>query len=289
MAAALGTNFKHGFGSTSTVDHFLEVISDTVKLTRPILHNAGMIGTRSQRAERAREGPRSVAGTISFNPDPVTLDAFLPYIMGGSESADVFALTDSLPSFYWAADREVKVPVYSGCTVNRAVISASRGGYVQIDADIIGIDETVGNAASFPAISLDVTTAPYVFTDAAVTVGGTSYSVDQFSVTVDNQLEVQFFNSLTATRINPTGREVSVSLTLPYGDASAAYGPAVTGVAVVITLTNGSKSLTLSMGSVQFTKESAVANGRGEAFLILNGIARRSGSTLELVTTNDPT
>ncbi len=287
MAAALGTSSKCGFGSSSTVDKFLEVLSESVRLTRPILYNGGMVGSRSQPAERTREGQRQVAGSISCTPSPVELDGLLEYIVGGSESADVFPLAETVSAFYFTADRHAKVFTYSGCKVNRATFSASRGGFLQLDLDILGIDETVGNSGTFPAISLDVASQPYVMTDGALTVGGTTYTFDQFSITIDNQLEVQHFNSLTPTRISATGREVSWNVVTPYGDATAAYGTAVGGVAFVATFTNGNRSISFSSNKVQVQKESPVPGGRGEIFLSLAGVARKDGSTAELVITSD--
>lgn len=292
MAAALGTSSKLGIGTSSTVDKFIEILSESVRLTRPILYNGGLVGSRSAPSERTREGPRSVQGGFSCTPSPVELDALLPYITGGTDSTDVFALEETLPAAYITVDRHAKVFTYDGCKVNTATFSASRGGgFLQLDTDWLGIDESVGNSGTFPAITVDLTTQPYVFTDSsgAITVGGSAYSVDQFSLSINNMLEAQFFNRLTASRINETGREVTWTLTVPYGDTTAIYGPSVAGVACVATFTNGTKSIIFSSSKVQFYKESPVVNGRGEIMMQLQGVARKDGSTKELVITSDPT
>lgn len=287
MAAALGTSSKLGYGATSTVSNFLEITGESIKLVRPILYNGAIIGTRSQVSERTREGPRSVSGGISCTPSPVELDGLLEYITGSAESTDVFALAETVGSFYIAVDRHVKVPVYSGCKVNTATFSASLQGFLQLDMDILGIDESVGAAGSFPAISLDVASKPYVMTDLAVVVNSVTVAVDQISISINHMLEAKYFNSLTATRINETGREVTWSLMVPYGDNVAAYGLDVAGVACTATFTNDNRSILFSSSKVQFVKESAVVNGRGELMLPLTGVARKNGSTMELVITND--
>ena len=290
MSAATGVASKLGFGSSSTVDNFLEILNESLRLTRPILYNGGIVGSRSQPSERTREGPRSVAGGISCTPSPIELDALLPYIVGGSESVDVFPLAETVPSAYITVDRGPKVFTYSGCKVNTATFSASRGGgFLQLDTNWLGIDESVGNSGTFPSLSVDVVSQPYVFTDSdgAVTISSTAYKVDSISISIYNMLEPQWFNSLTAARINETGREVTWTLTVPYGDSSAIYGTSVAGVACVATFTNGNRSIAFSSTKVQFTKESPVVTSRGEVMMQLTGIARKDGSTPELVITSD--
>lgn len=287
MAYGGGVFGKAGFGSSSTVDKFLEILSENVRLVRPILYNGGIVGSRSQPGERTREGQRSISGSVTCTPSPVELDALLPYIVGGSESTDVFPLAETLPAAYWAFDRHTKVYVYSGVKVSRATFSASRGGFLSLSLDLIGIDETEGNAGTFPAITVDLASQPYVMTDGALTVNSVVTQFDDWSLTIDNQLEVQHFNSLAATRINETGREVSCGITVPHGDAAAAYGLAVGGVAISTVFTNGGRSITFSTSKVQVQKESPVISGRGEIFLAVNGIARKNGSTNELVVTSD--
>lgn len=289
MAAALGTLCKYGFGSTSTVDKFLEVISESVQLRRGIRYNGGMVGTRSQPSERTREGPRMVSGSISCTPSPIELDGLLPLILGGAESADVFPLAETLPPWYFTADRDEKVCTYGEMAVNAGSFSANAGGFLELNLDVMGQDETVANAGTFPAIALDIVSKPYVSEDGALTIGGTTTAYASVSLSVNNMLESQTFNSLTPARFNATGREINWNISIPYGDYTALYGPAVAGVAVVWTLTQGARSIIFSSNKVQFDKVSPSPSGRGEIFMQLSGTARKDGSTLELVTTADST
>ena len=102
-------------------------------------------------------------------------------------------------------------------------------------------------------------------------------------------LKPEWFNSLTITRINEEGRECTWSLSAPYGDTSALYGLSVAGVGTSIVFTNGARSLTIASTKVQYTKESATGGGREEILLPLNGVARKDGSTAEVIFTLDET
>jgi hypothetical protein len=289
MAAALGTNVKVGLGSTSTVDQPVEVLSESIALQEQFIDPAGLRGTRSHPSERVRRGTRQVAGTIVACPTPLEWDYWLPKIAGGTKTVNTIDLAETLPSFYVAVDRQVKVPVYSGCVVSRATLSAAVGGPLQLSVDILGIDESVGAAASFPSLSFDVTGGPYVLSDLALSVGGTTYQCFSFELTVDNVLQPEWFNSEAITRISATDRAVGVVIDAPYGDASALHGTALAGVALSAVFTNSTRSLTITAPAVQAPRNSATSAGRGEIMLRWAGVARKSGSTAECSFVNDST
>lgn len=289
MSGAYGTNVRVGLGSTATVDQPLEVLSESIALVETFLDPAGMRGTRSHSAERVRRGTRSVAGQIVCQPTPLELDYLLPKIAGGTKASNTIALAETLPSFYVAVDRQAKVPVYSGCVVGAATLRAAVGSPLEVTLSVLGIDETVGNAGTFPALTFDVSGGPYVLSDLALTVGGVTYQCSAFEVSIDNALEPQWFNSETITRIGATDRMVGVTLDLPYGDSVALHGSALAGVAVVATLTQATRSLVLTMPAVQAPRNTPVSAGRGEIIHRWAGVARKSGSTAELEFTNDST
>jgi len=78
---------------------------------------------------------------------------------------------------------------------------------------------------------------------------------------------------------------------LPYGDASALYGSAVGGVAVVATFTNGARSLVLSTPKVQVPRTPLPFGARGALNLDWTGTAGGNGTTAgsELAVANDST
>lgn len=290
MADKIGTFDRLGYGASSpaTVEfHFLEGSTLGLNEQPPIDTNA-LRGTRSHTSERVRQGTRRVDGSLVFAPSPVELDTLLYLILGTAEAADLFALAETVPSFYLAADRNGTLYNYSSCKVNRATFEGSEGTPINLAVEVIGTDETI--TGSFASLSADVASQPYVFHDATLSVGGQAYNFRRFALTIDNALEVVYRNSATPTAIHATDRTVSVGLALPLGDASAAYASAVSSaVAVTLTFTNGARSILFSMPACHAPRAPIPFGIRGAIDFDWQGIARRTAASLELVTTSDST
>lgn len=289
MAAAMGPQAKLGLGAANPVTEAFEFLRDTVELEEVIIDASGIRGTRSVPKERSRSSQRMVKGQLVMNPTPVELANILPRILGAAAAGTTFALAETLPSFYMTSDRVTKVHTFSGCVVNKATFKGAVGAPLELTLDIMGVDETLGNPGTFPSLTLDITSPPYILPDLALTIGGPAFTCDQFTLEIDNKLEVRFGNSLTPTAINPTGREITLDTRVPFADAGSLYGTGSSGLAVNATFTNGGVSCLFAMAAVLFPKLSPVVDGRGEIWLPIKGPARKSGSTNELIVTNDST
>lgn len=289
MSAAMGALAQFGMAASGNATELYELVSGDIALQEELFNSAGITGSRSHPSERTRQNTRRVSGSITLNPNSVELDNLLPRILGGTESLDSFPLAETIPTFSCQVDRVTKVFSYSGCVVSRATFRASQGGPLELQLDIEGVDETVGAAGSFPSLSLSQI-GPYIFSDAAITVGGSSYSFRDIEITIDNAVDTErFFNSQTRASIPARDRVVQWTLNGPYGDNSALYSLAVAGVACVATFTNGNRSLSFNSTKVQFPRLSPTLQGKEEIFLPLVGIARRDNTTDEIQTTNDST
>lgn len=289
MSASQGSAAKMGIGTTATVDQAYDFKSESLACNEDFYDPDGIIGSREHLSERVRRNVRSIAGSITLEPNSIELANLLPWILGAAASGTTFALAETLPSRYVSFDRVAKVFVYDGCVVNRATFSASEGGPLSLTLDVIGVDETVNNAGTFPSLTISTAAGPYMMSDLVLSVGGTGYNFREFSLTIDNMLEVRYTNSLTANSITPRNRQTSVTLRTPYGDSTALYGLALAGVAVVATFTNSTLSTVFTMPAVQFPKQSPTVSGKNEIYLPMTGIARKSGSTASLTVTNDST
>lgn len=296
MAPVAGFNAKAGIGATSTVDKPLDFLSETLAANEVVLDRAGLRGTREHPVEVLRLGTRRPGGQLIMQPTAVEWSNLLPWILGTDASGTTYALAETCQARYLTIDRsdgtDGKVFTYDGVKVNRATIRASQGELLTCTLDLEALDETVGNAGTFPAITLDTTTTPFVFSDCAITVGGTTYTSRDFELTIDNKLDVdRFHNSNVRTALIAQDREIMVGLNPGYGDAEALYGTgSVAGAAVVATFTNGAVSLVFSLVKVVFPREKGPnAAGKSEIMLPLRGKAHKSGSTLSLVTTLDST
>lgn len=292
MAASVSALAKMGMGATSPVTQAIEFLNENLQKRGQIIETAGIRGTRSHPKERTREGTYTVDGQITLNPCPDELDFLLPYIVGGSESADDFPLAETLPEMYVTVDRIAKVFTYAGCKVNRATFRGREGQLLELSLELMGKTETEGNSGTFPALTL-TTAAPYIFHDAVMTIEATAYSIFDWELTIDNKLNGQrFTNSQSRTDIPAMDREVMVTVTVPYTSTEAALhdkSSHKTGVAATCVFTNGGKSLTFTTPALQKAAESPTVPGRDQEIkLRLQFTARSSSGTAELTINNDP-
>lgn len=286
-----------GISSNNPVDARFDFRRANIGLVEEHLNTNGIRGTRSPNVARVRQGIRRVQGQLSLQPTAVELAALLPWILGANASGTTYALANVLQKRYVTVARDDgtdgKVFTYDNVAVSRAVFRGQQGMPIDLELDLVGVDETVGNAGTFPSLSIDTTTGPFIFPDStgALSINSTTVGAPEFEVTIDNMFDAErFLNSLTlSTSAGATGRQITVRTRLPYSDAEALYGTGAGGVAVTWTLTNGGTSLAFSFVKVCFPRMQIEVPERGELFVPLQGQAYLSSSTNELVCTLDST
>jgi hypothetical protein len=283
-----------GIDTNATVTLRQDYVHEDVKVQEEFKDTNGLRGTREHDITRVRAGNRRIGGPITMEPTAVEWAALLPWILGGTPSGTTYPLADSAPTGrYVVVDRGAKVFSYNGCQVDRATIRGSEGNALEVTLDVVGIDESVGNSGTFPSLSLDTTTGPFMFTDSsgAVSINSATTNIKNIEIVIDNQIDKgRFYNSQTLVTVQPMDRHITVAFDVPYGDSSALYNTGAGGVAVTATFTNGTVSIAFSFVKVTFPRESPTyVNGRGEVMLRLRGKAYKSSSTLSLVTTLDST
>lgn len=284
MAESIRTFDKLFMSADDSTYYALEFLDgSSLGVVETFLDPAGLRGSRQHDAERVRRIQRFVQGTLVFAPCASELDLLLPPILGAAESNDAFALAETIPYRYFTTSRDGTLHKYQ-VKVNRAVFSFSENSPLTLSMDVIGIDESAGSSRS-ETITDDA--GPYVMSDCALAVGGSSYAFRSGQIEINNFLEVKYNNSLTPSAIHATDLEVRVSLALPYGDASALYGSSIAGVTVVPTFTNGNRSIAFNLAGVATPKQSLPLGGRGARDLPWIGVARRTGSTDCISVTND--
>ena len=230
-----------------------------------------------------------MTGTIEMIPSPEDFALLLPWIMGAVASGTTFALAETLSSRYVCLDKVAKVMTYAGCLVNRATFSGSEGMPIKLSLDIIGTTESVGNAGTFPSVTYN-NTAPFMFSESVLTLVSSARNVKSWSITIDNQLEVSYYNSTTATRILPKDRSVTFQCANPFTSSETdLYDQALAGSAATLVLAYAAYSMTFTFPTLQFPAEGPQVPGRSELALNLNGVARKVSTTSELVVTLDST
>lgn len=269
---ALGVLSKMSIAGTA-----MEFASESVARNEQLLAPNGMVGSRSDPSERTRVGPSSFGGSITLQPSHADLVTLLPYIVGAGS-----VLTETVADFTTIIERGTRIFTYTGCKIASAQFSASVGGFLQLSLQLQALDETVaeGTVSGTPGTGI-----PYLLSDLTLTIASTTYRVNQFSFGLDNGIQAEYFNSLKPIRLNETGRQCQWSLSTPYADGTALYGLSVGGVAVSAAFSNGTNSMTIASTKVQFPRQSPTNQGRGEIFLPLQGVARKDGSTAEVIFT----
>jgi len=270
-----------------------DILSEGVIKSQTLMNTSGLRGTRSNSANRARLGTYSVGGTIMVNPSPNMLDVLLPIILGAAESSDIFAVAEALSVFGIMVDRVGQVHRYSDCKVSRAVFRGSEGSLLELELDVMGKAEVVGE--TFPVdITLGNAAAdqPYTFMDSAsgYIINSVTYPINSFELTIDNLLEARFRNSVTATCITAQDRIVSLRTNHPWTttEAAALYnGTMFPGLAGSLTFTNGGTSLKFDFPNLQSSDQSPSVQGKTEVTYDLDMLALETAATKEIVVTSD--
>lgn len=292
---AIGSQAKMCMDSVLPIDTSsipFEFKSENLRKIQTHVETGGIRGTRSRSKERVRISREAISGTIVMNPSPTELDWILEYICGTAQATDVFALGETVSPFQICIDRITKVFTYNDCRISRATFRASSGGLLELSLDIEGETETIGNSGTFPNLTFDTDTA-YVMSDGALVLAADASAVQfsSFECVIDNMLDTErYMNSVSRAEIPATDRLITLKLGMAYTvDEVDLYNQAVTGGTGSVTFTNGNQSILFSFANLKAPAESPVVGSKGEILLPLNLVAYKSGTTKELIITNDPT
>lgn len=288
--AFMGHQAKLATSSSGAVTEPFVFVSETIQKRGTIVEREGIRGTRSHTSADTRQGPYRVAGRLVLEPTPEDLAVWLPRILGAAASGTTYALAEALPDFNLAVDRGVKVFTYAGCKVDKATFSGSEGGLLRLSLDVVGKTEAVGNADTFPALTL-TNTQPYIFSDLVLTLQAATREVKSFELTIDNRLVTdRFMNSTTVTDIPSADRAITLRTTHAWAtDNAALYEQALAGAAGSMVFTNGGYSTTFGFATLQCPAESPTVADRQEVPLVLSMVARKTAGASELEVTHDST
>ena len=265
-----------------------EFVSIGIKETIPIVEDDGIRGNRSRNMERVALGNISVAGPIVLQPSPAELTAVLPFLLQNSSG---FSLTDQLQNCTVVVTTATSTYTYVG-RFTKGTFSGSPGQKITLTLDFVGKTCVVsaGGAAGTP----DVVQRPYMFYDmgSGLTIASTAYQIDKFELAIDNKIVPTYMSGQTATDLEPTDRVITLSCQsrfvseaslLATGIAGPVIGTPLTGS---IAFTNGSNTLSFTMGALVMVPETVTVPGRQHLRLPLNFHCYKVATTLELVTAN---
>lgn len=300
---AVFSQFKYAIddSSTTTIGDFdsgsfqYEFESESIQRKDTFVEAHGMRGSRSRASTRTRIGSTVVGGQLVLCPTPVELDQWLPRILGGVESTDVFPLAETIPAWSLLADRYTKRFIYDSMYVDRAVFSWQAGGLLKLTINAEGKSETI-SATSFPGTIPVINGGnPYASGDCtfSLSADASAAEIQEIEITIDNMLSKdRFMNATTRAQLPALDRLITVRAVVPYtADEVDLHAQTVAGAAGTVTFTNGNQSLLFTFGNLKSPAESPIGTGRnGEAVLNLNMTAYHVvGGARELVVTNDST
>jgi hypothetical protein len=286
---AQGALTKFGIHTALPVTSAFEATSFGLESRRPHISANGLRGTRSQVAQRVIEGVEECDGPIVVMPN-LTEAALLLAWGGFLNTSNVFTLTEALTSRYVVADKVTKVHTFSGVYVGRLGIRMVKNVPWEWTLGTVGQQRTIGNAGTFPAISL-TEAPPLALHHMVVSLLGSARSVMEVNIGIDHALDVQANNAAFNEQIEPGDRIISVGLTLPYTAANAdLVEQSVEGdEAATAEATYGGLSADFAFGNLKFPRGAVPVQGKNGLVLQLDGQAFMTGSTRELVITLDST
>jgi hypothetical protein len=287
MPVDLGVFAALGVGDVLPTTTGLDFLNETLSANETIRDLSGLRGTRDHAAGRSRVVSRSPGGDITMNPNPTEMNAFLPYVMGGTPAVGgspvktTFPLGETLPSFAVQLKKGAKMYSFSGCKAGQTVFRSTYANPLEVVLSVLAAEETPAASSGFPALSLNAQN-PFVHSDLVFNVGGTNYEVFNFSLSVGSALYSRNVNSVTPTQIVGTDLVIEWAYDLAHGDADALYGAGAAGLAHTATYTNGNLSVAFVSPKVVYSRERppSVA-GREEVRLPIRGMARYSAAPLD--------
>lgn len=292
-----GFQTKLGKGTAEPVTEQFNFISENLVKNQTVVDTSGLRGTRQHDNSRVRKGVYTVGGTTVMQPTPDELNKWLQYIQGGTPvvgtpaGSTTFPVGETLPDFYLWVDKVVKVHKWSGCKVDFAEFRVAQGGIMDMELGIEGKDETLGNAGTFPALTLD-TDSPFMIFDAtagglgvtsALTLGGTPRDFREMRIRIDNALiKDRHLNYQYRTRLDSIDRNVSFRALVPWTADNIDLYNAGASVAGTLVFTNGSNSLTFDFPALTVEDKSPPVQGREEMFFEVTGVLRKTASADDL-------
>ncbi len=238
------------------------------------------VGTRTHLTGGMVRNVRRAAPQVSLQPTPLEWASVLPWIMHSPTAAAVTGAT-TVPlgerecSRDLAFDDTQRVWTVTDCVVGSATFSASAGGPLSLDLSCAGTDFTT--ALTFPTGTTIPLGPPFMMVDASISLAGvTSLQVQSVTWTIDHGLSTdRYFQGSASSGAIATDRNITVSLTLPYGVHGNLWnaGAGDAGAVVNLTFVRGTSTLAISFPAVRATEPSVGSTVPSEVFLPWSGRA----------------
>lgn len=284
MAYATGATSKLSYiaetvwGTTPTTPQMIEIpmTSTTLDITKDIINDPTIIADRMERDEK--HGNKHIAGNLVVTSKHSQFDDFIEAACGGTWATNVLKVasatggTERSFTIEQSFGNITQYRQFTGVRVNTWEVSGAINSYLQSTFGLIGKGLTTSQTA------LDVTPtalqakAGLTMLNGVLSVGGTNVSVTAFNMSLNNNMGGLFsVTSDTAVGVNWAESQLTGSMTFYFEDL-VQYNRFLleTTAAVVITGTDGTNTLSLSLPKVKFNSAALPVSGAGVLFVTMN-------------------
>lgn len=210
------------FADTSIRHEFLY---ETLGTERQLQSTNAVTGDINALKTSVRPAPYMVQGQIAVQPSPKQLKTWLPRIFGGPITGTSVAVNNTLPSFDCLVYRENGFFQYTDAMVAQAVLrgKTTNGGegvqFMELIVALVGKTEILSGLSwpdPEPALGYTVDYLPYTFWDAELSLDTVDVPFEEFTMVVNNFIDVRFFNSQTPQCIRGTSRSIQMDIKVPF-------------------------------------------------------------------------
>lgn len=303
FSGQLGYKTEVTVGTAVTVDEFLPVDSTSIKQNIERLESTGArAGRRVLAAWKA--GQQAISGNIEMDLWNVDVAPLWKHAFGAVSTSGAGPYTHTYTPGDLTGDSftaQVGIPdtagtvdafTYAGCKISDWTIAADVGSIAKLSLGIVAMSETTATALA--TASYGSTLAPFVFTEATLTLAGSSVgTVKSVQLTGNNGLTERFrLGSATSKEyLENVLREYTGTITTDF-DSLTAYArfTAASESALVLAFSNGTQTLTFTC-NVRYDGETPELNSTDLAeqmlpFKCVSGTSDAAAITAVLVNTD---
>ncbi len=276
LASQIGMAVETTYGTGVTVTRFIPHLGESIDLGKPKLVSDSIRANRlTVDTNDIGFGNRMVSGSLETELFDRDLARIFEHCLGNKATSGAGPYTHTITpadnkgkSMTWQAGRPgtsgtVHPFTWTGVKIAGLTIVAARGEIAKLSTAIIARDETTATGLASASYTAGIT--PYRFSNAALTIGGTSTKVRQITNRFTNTYKADRYNVGSDLMDEPimNGRTVIDGEMVAEFEDLTAYNRWVNGTnaALVLTFTNGANTLTITE-NVYFDEVKANISGR---------------------------
>ena len=269
---------KLGWGTSDPVDTPLNFLDFDIGVKKEFKDTNASKGTFNKDPNRVVVVKHIVKPKLSLEPTAAELGPLIAWAMNGTPTGST---TKTYPLGDTPAKNNIhfapRVPAgeqwfLGGVAVQEMRLSCSIGEPLKAEFDFLGqtFDDT---RSSYPSLTLDQTTRPFVLAELVASIGGSSRNVKDMMFSINNGLlEDRFFNSLTLTDAVKADQTLKMGFTVPSGANAGAWTLGTGNVSVTATFTNaGGSVLVISTSAFKPEPTSPTFAQKDEGLVRLEG------------------